>query len=168
DQELEGRLQRLERQLQRTRHTIDQFASNQGITRNELIAQLRDQAEIDVTEYLLLLRVASAEGIEITPDEVDAQIEREGTERGSRPAVIEIEKKNETRRSGVRYEMTKQRILDRIVERAHVERHGPSAGVQPAEGQVAGADPHSSNADTASEREPAAGESPAEGTGAED
>ena len=117
-EEVEGRKERLGRQLQRSRSSLEAFAASQGVTVDVVMQQMHDQAEEDVREYLLIHRIAADEGIEPTPEEVDAFIEEQGALSGKRPAIVELEKQNESRRNTAAYDVLKKRITDLAIQNA--------------------------------------------------
>ncbi|MDQ2731327.1 MAG: trigger factor [Armatimonadota bacterium] len=128
DQEVEGRMEKLQRQLQRSRSTMREYAASQGVDVDAIHQQMHDQAEADLREYLLIHRTAAAEGITVTDEEIDAHIEKEAIARGARPAIIQIEKQNEARRTAVTYELLKGRIMDVVLGSANITRQSQTFG----------------------------------------
>jgi trigger factor len=131
DQEVESRYRRLERTLQRNRMTVAEFAEAQGATVEQLLEQFHDEAHAFLSEYLLIHRVASLEGIEVTPAEVDEQIRQEGMARNALPAVIQIEQRTESRRNEAQYRLLQERTLDFVIANAKVTK--AATGSIPAE-----------------------------------
>lgn len=150
DQEVEGRQEKLQRQLQRSRSNMHAYAASQGVTVEAVLQQMQDQAEADLREYLLIHRIAVLEGITVTAEEIDAQIEKEAIERGARTAIIQIEKQNEARRSGVTYDLLKTRVMDIVLQNANITHQSQTFGQMSAAEQDAEPDPASElDSDTA-------------------
>ncbi|HET6383808.1 MAG TPA: trigger factor [Armatimonadota bacterium] len=120
DQQFETQVQSLERTLRRNRISLEQYAALQGVTKDALLQQQHDEAEQIITEYLLIHEIAHLEGIDPGPEEVDDQIEKEGRERGARPAVVELEKRDDARRSSARTRLIKERVMGLILENAEI------------------------------------------------
>lgn len=74
DRLVESRLSELRGQLQHAGITLDQFAQMQGTTLDEVRTQLRADATTRVREEIMLLEIVREEKIEVTNDEIEAEI----------------------------------------------------------------------------------------------
>jgi trigger factor len=74
--ENERLVQNFERTLARQRLSLDQYLQLTKKSPEELREELRPQAEANLRSYLLLREIGNAEGVQITPQEIDEEIER--------------------------------------------------------------------------------------------
>jgi trigger factor len=65
-----------EQSLARQRLSLDQYLQLTKKSADELREELRPQAEANLRSYLLLREIGNAEDVQITPQEIDAEIER--------------------------------------------------------------------------------------------
>jgi trigger factor len=65
-----------EQNLARQRLSLDQYLKLTNKGEGELRDEMRPQAEANLKSYLVLREIAKGEGIEVTPEEVEAEIER--------------------------------------------------------------------------------------------
>jgi trigger factor len=74
--ENERRVRNFEQSLARQRLSLDQYLQLTKKSADELREELKPQAEANLRSYLLLREIGNAEGVQITPQEIDAEIER--------------------------------------------------------------------------------------------
>lgn len=75
EKETEIRLGRLIQELERNSITVDQYLESQGIKRDDLYDNYKELARSAVAADLLLESVARAEGMEVTADDLQSEIE---------------------------------------------------------------------------------------------
>jgi trigger factor len=74
--EAERLVRNFEQSLARQRLSLDQYLKLTNKGEGELRDEMRPQAETNLKNYLVLREIAKSEGIEVTPDEVQAEIDR--------------------------------------------------------------------------------------------
>jgi trigger factor len=74
--ETERLLQNFERSLARQRLSLDQYTRLTDKTVDGLREELRPQAEANLRSFLVLREIGQAEGVKVTPEEVEAEIGR--------------------------------------------------------------------------------------------
>jgi trigger factor len=122
--ELAYRTNRFAQQLAMMRAPLDQYLEATGTTAEQLEADLRAQSERAVKAQLVLEAVAAAEGMDATPDEVEAEVARQAQRVGRSPEEI-----REALGGGdggvIRGDILRTKALAFLVEHAEV---GASAG----------------------------------------
>jgi trigger factor len=122
--ELAYRTNRFAQQLAMMRAPLDQYLEATGTTAEQLEADLRAQSERAVKAQLVLEAVAAAEGMDATPEEVEAEVARQAQRVGRSPE--EIRKALGGGDGGViRGDILRTKALAFLVEHAEV---GASAG----------------------------------------
>jgi trigger factor len=119
-EEVDGRLDRLQRDLQRKRSNLQTYAASKGVTPGEIVKEIHDEAEEDLRRYLLIHQIASQEGILVSPEEVSARIEMDGLSRGARPTIIKIEQTNETKQNETTFVLLKERVMALVRDNAKI------------------------------------------------
>jgi trigger factor len=74
--ENERLVRNFEQSLARQRLSLDQYLQLTKKSADELREELRPQAEANLRSFLLLREIGNAEGVQIAPHEIDAEIER--------------------------------------------------------------------------------------------
>jgi trigger factor len=121
--ELQRRAHDLEHRLQEQGATVSQYLEAVGQTEEELIAELKGQAANGVKADLALRAVADAEGIEVSDDEVDAEIarlaERYGS-KGTKPAQLRRQLERADQMPAVRSDVRKSKALEWLIETVEI------------------------------------------------
>ena len=76
EEEIDAMMRELERALQQRRMSMDDFLKLNRLTREQYREQVRPRAEQRLKRNLLLGAVATAENLDVTEEEINAQIER--------------------------------------------------------------------------------------------
>lgn len=119
--EFEHRIQHLNEDLKRSGLTIADYESQAGVTELELRRDLREQAARSVKAELLLEEVAREQEIEVTEEDMGAEIGYLAARGGSDPN--ELAKKIGQNASSIRTlasDVIKRKALDHVVEAADV------------------------------------------------
>ncbi|MDQ1395771.1 MAG: trigger factor, partial [Acidimicrobiaceae bacterium] len=119
DGELERRLHDLAHRLQQQGASIPQYLEATGQTQEQLLDEMREGAAESVKADLALRAVAEAEAIEVSDDEVDAEIERLAQRVGAKPAQLRKQLDRADQLPAVRSDVKKAKALEWLVE--HVE-----------------------------------------------
>jgi trigger factor len=117
--EMERRLQSLSHRLSHQGIDLARFLESVGDSQEEFVAQLRTEATNAVKADLGLRAVAESEGIEVTDEEVDQEIEDLARQRNKKPAAIRRELENEDQLPAVRSGIRKTKALEWLI--AHTE-----------------------------------------------
>jgi trigger factor len=94
--------------------------SIRAINWEEQMKGLRERAVIDMRTYILLARIAQAEGIQATDEEVDQEIARIAHERGERYEQLKARLTKEDSLSSIESRLINQKALKVIAESAEV------------------------------------------------
>jgi trigger factor len=94
--------------------------SIRAINWEEQMKGLRERAVIDMRTYIVLARIAQAEGIEATNEEVDQEIARIARERGERYEQLKARLTKEDSLSSIESRLINQKALKVIAESAEV------------------------------------------------
>ena len=110
-----------ERSLRNQRLDLDTYLRFMGQTMEEWEEQLRPQAEDRLTTALVLRKFAEQEGLEVAPEEIDAEIDRlmENSADESAAALRRMLNTDDSRES-LRSSLLNRKVLDRLVEMADV------------------------------------------------
>jgi trigger factor len=95
-------------------------ASQEGEFRHRLFHDMEPRAREQVRANLLLEAIARAEGLEVTDDEIAAEIEHHLSHAGSAAAQLRSLYADPSARIGLRLQMLRERALERVVEKANV------------------------------------------------
>jgi trigger factor len=126
--ENERLVQNFERSLARQRLSLDQYLQLTKKSPEELRQELRPQAEANLRSFLLLRKVGEAEGVQVTPGEIDEEIERMlGT-------VVDEEQKQARQileradqREDIEASLWHRRVVGMLMEWAQQEAEAPVA-----------------------------------------
>ena len=123
NEELQRRAHDFEHRLQEQGATLPQYLEAVGQTEEELINELRAQAASAVKADLALRAVADAEDIEVSDDDVDAEItrlaERYAT-KGTKPAQLRRQLERADQLPAVRSDVRKSKALEWLLDRVEV------------------------------------------------
>ena len=118
--ETERRLRDLSGRLGQQGATVEQYLEATGQEAQELVDSLKEQAVSAVKADLGLRAVADAQEIEVTDDEVEAEIARLAVRFGQKPAALRRELERGDGLQAVRSDLKKGKALEWLVEHAEV------------------------------------------------
>jgi trigger factor len=118
--EIERRLQDLAHRLQHQGASIQQWLEATGTSPEDLVANLRGEAESAVRADLAIRGVIDAEGITADDDEVDAEIERLAERFEQPPDQLRRELERAGRMSAVRSDVQRSKALEWLADHAEV------------------------------------------------
>ena len=117
--ELERRVEELSRRLGTRGVTLEQYMQVSGMTEEEFVASLRSEAIQAVKADLALGALAEAEGLQVTDEDVDKEIERLAERMSLKPADVRRQLERQEAIATVRSDVRKAKALEWLVE--HVE-----------------------------------------------
>lgn len=136
DQEVQHRLQRLVADAQQHGMEFEQFLQAAGTTAEELVSGLREEARRTVKAQLVVDAVGRAEGLEVTRDDLAAEIGRHAARLGRPPQELAEFMTRPDRIGALAGDAFRRRAIDRLVERVQVLSAPPEEDVEP-EGEPA-------------------------------
>ena len=119
DAEVERQIQDLGRRLEAQRATVADYLEATGITPEDFVANLRQQAVPSVKADLALRAVAEAENIEPTDEDIDTEVERLAAAYKMKPAQARKNLERADQMPAVRSDWKKSKALEWLLE--HVE-----------------------------------------------
>jgi trigger factor len=114
--ELEMMQQERERTLRNQRLDMDTYLSFIGKTEEEFQEQMRPRAEERLTRYLVLRKLAQEEGIEISPEEVQEEVDSLVSSAGEASAQLRRVLSSENARENIRISLLNRKVIKRLVE----------------------------------------------------
>ena len=121
--ELERRAHDLEHRLQEQGATVAQYLEAVGQTEEQLVDELKVQSANAVKADLALRAVADAEGIEVSDEDVDAEIarlaERYGS-KGTKPAQLRRQLERAEQLPAVRSDVRKSKALEWLLDTVEI------------------------------------------------
>ena len=123
-----------ERTLRNQRLDMDTYLQFIGQTEQEWSEQLRPQAEDRLATFLVMRKLAEQESIEVTPEDVDAEIDRL-TENSAEETVDNLRRvlNSEDSRESIRSSLLNRRVLGFLVEIARANDEPEVADSESAE-----------------------------------
>ncbi len=118
-QETERRWRELGHRLESQGTSIEDYARSSGVTLDDLVGRLREDATHAVKADLALRALADAEGLEATEAEIDEEIERAARRLGEPAAEVRRRLEQQDAIPTVRSDVRKAKALEWLVE--HVE-----------------------------------------------
>lgn len=118
--ETERRLRELSGRLAQQGANLEQYLEATGQEAQELVDSLKEQSVSAVKADLGLRAVAEAQDIEVTDEDVDAEIERLAQRFGEKPAALRRELERGDGFQAVRSDLKKGKALEWLVEHAEV------------------------------------------------
>ena len=112
------------RGLKSRRVDMDTYLKAIGKTEEELREELRPQAEERLTRYLVLRRLAKEEGIEVSADDIEAEIQKLISASGDSASKMRQTLSSENAKDSVRSSILTRKVMHRLVE--IVESRGDS------------------------------------------
>jgi trigger factor len=117
--EVENRLENLEHRLGHQGADIPTYLQATGMSQQQLLANLHAEAESVLKADLALAAVAEMEGLEVTDDDVEAEILRLAERRGEKPATVRRRLHDEGELPAVRSGIRRTKAMEWLV--AHTE-----------------------------------------------
>ncbi len=165
EEEIDAMMRDLERELQRRRMSMDDFLKLNRLTREQYREQVRPQAEQRLKRNLLLGAVAAAENLDVTAEEIKAQIERflNGAPSQSQASLRQV-LDTPAGRQMIANDILTEKTLNRLLQIARGEAEAPpEAEAEAAAPAAPGATAAEPVASAEPVGEPAASEEPAVG-----
>ncbi len=95
-------------------------ASQEREVRDRLVVEMEPRARQQVRANLLLEAIARAEGLEVSEDEIAAEIDQHVSHAGPSGEQLRSLYSDPSTRIGLRLQMLRERALDRVIEKANV------------------------------------------------
>jgi trigger factor len=122
--ELESMQQEQERMLRSQRVDMDSYLTYIGKTEEEFQEELRPNAQERMTRYLVMRKLAQEEGIEVTPEEVEEEVDSMVAAAGESAQQMRRYFSSESSRENIRGSLLNRKVLDRLVEIVQGSRDG--------------------------------------------
>ena len=120
EEEVRQRVHDLSHRLEEQRIGIDQFLQATGRSGDELVAEIRAEAHRSVKADLGLRSLAEAEALEVTEDELDAELEAMAVRMEVEPAELREQVARAGRTAAVRSEQRKAKALTWLLDHVDV------------------------------------------------
>ena len=114
--ELDKMYEERERTIRGRSLDMDSYLSYIGKTEDEWREQLRPQSELRLNTYLVLRKLAQQEGIEVTPEEIEAEIDSMLAESGDAGESVRRVLSGDSARESIRSSLLGRKVLGRLVE----------------------------------------------------
>ena len=114
--ELESMQQERERALSYQRLDLDTYLRFMGQTTEEWTEQLRPRAEERLNTYLVLRKLAEVEGIEVSTEDIQAEIDSALENAGDMKEAMEQSFSTDNARESIRSSLVNRHVLQRLVE----------------------------------------------------
>jgi trigger factor len=95
---------------------MDTYLRNAGKSREELRDEVRPNAQDRMTRYLVIRKLAQDENIEVSPDEIDAEVENLAASMGQSGESIREAFSTESARSSISSAILNRKVLERLAE----------------------------------------------------
>ena len=117
EHELDHAVERLSDRLKESGIPLDRYLAISNKSREQLREELRDDAKRRLSSALVLAEVAKAENIQISPEEIDAEINR-ATESLAEEEAAKVRPAFNTpeARNRISYDLWDRKVVDRLVE----------------------------------------------------
>jgi trigger factor len=123
--EMQARLEDLQLRLRQQGVTLDQYFSIMGRSPEDITNELRDGATEAVKVDLALRALAEAEGLEVSDDELDEELEKFAGQVGQDIETVRERFRAAGQLSGIRSSLQKNKALDWLLEHVEVvDEHG--------------------------------------------
>lgn len=114
--EVQAQVQQFRRQLAQQGMTLQQIGSSEAA----IAENMRPQATFNVKAFLLLEAIREAEGIDVTEEELEAEVKEMAEEQGQNPQRLRATMEKNNQLLLLRAQMREERILDFLMEQAEV------------------------------------------------
>ena len=105
-----------ERSLQNQRIPMETYLGYLGQTAEEFREQLRPTAEDRLTRYLVMRKLAEEENIEVSPEEVEEEIDSLVSSAGDSEEAMRRALSSESAKENVQSSLTDRKVLQRLVQ----------------------------------------------------
>lgn len=112
------RWDRVERQMMSQGMDPETYLQAQGKTRDEIIAESLDDAEREIRREAVLVAVADAEGVEVTDEELEAELEHMASHERTTPAKLLKRLRRDGRDEMIAADIRVRKAIDAIAEAA--------------------------------------------------
>ena len=102
--------------MRNQRLDMDAYLSYIGKTEEEWREQLKPQAEQRLHRFLVLRKLAQEEGIDVNPEELQAEIDTMITDSGESQDAIRQAFASDSARDSFRYSLIGRKVMQRLVE----------------------------------------------------
>ena len=136
--ELDRLYEEREREVRGQRLDMDTYLSYIGTTEEEWREQLQPQAERRLNHYLVLRKLAQNQGIDIDPEEVQAEIDSMLEESGDSEESMRRVLGSDNARESIRSSLLSRKVLGRMVEIIEGAVEDPAPPEQTAPEEVTG------------------------------
>ena len=127
EEEVDRIIQDLERHLADRGQTLQSYLEAQGKSLEELRAEQRPTAEERVKRALVLREVIEREGIEVSAEEIDAEIDAMAAVYGANADEARRQLSTEASRRSIRSRLLTRKAIDRLIEIATQPEEAPAA-----------------------------------------
>lgn len=139
EREIQSMQEERERMLRNQRLDLDTYLSYVGKTEEEFQEELRPVAEDRLNRQLVVRKLAQAEGLEVAPEEIEAEIEEMlANSAGENAGAMRRALNSESTRESIRGSLLSRKVMERLV--AIVQGPEPDAGQAAAEAAAAASD----------------------------
>lgn len=118
--EVQHRLSHLLNDLREAGVTVERYLQSQNATEDQLVAAYRKSAEKSIAAELVLEAVAKAEGLEVTEDEINDEIEKLAERVNGEAAVLRKQLEDSGRVTQLAGDILSRKALNFLVEQAEV------------------------------------------------
>ena len=118
--ELNGRMQDLGMRLQAQGMGLEQYLTMTGRTQEQLIDELRENAETSARVDLALRAVVAAESIECTDEDIDAEIEEVAERVEEKPEEVRRKLEQNDQLPAVRSDISKRKALEWLLDNVEI------------------------------------------------
>ncbi|MSQ05752.1 MAG: trigger factor [Dehalococcoidia bacterium] len=121
-QELDMMREERQRSLRNQRIDMDTYLSIMGKTEEEYTEQLRPQAEERLRRHLVLQKLAQEEGIQVSPEEVQAEVDTLASSSGAQEQAMRRALAASSAQESVRSSVQVRKVLLRLVDMVQQEK----------------------------------------------
>ena len=115
----------VENKYQRLRQMLGMNPGDGGELDSDLRDKLRASSLDEVRGQLLLDAIATAENIEVAPEELDERVARVARAQGQAPGRLKQEMERDGRLDSLQFQVRQEKTLDKLVEHAEVTEREP-------------------------------------------
>lgn len=116
EREAEHLLGEQERRLAENKIGVNEYLKSVGKTREQVLDEIKPEAERRVIRSLVLTKLKEQEGIAVAPEEVAQSIQEMAASAGERAQRVQRALDNERTRSAIESSLATRKTLDRLVE----------------------------------------------------
>ncbi len=116
ERELNGMYEERERSMRNQRIDMDTYLSYIGKTEEEWREQLKPQAEQRLNSYLVLRKLAKEEGIEVSSEDIQAEIESMLTESAGSEEATRQALSSDSAKDSIRSMVFNRKVIQRLVQ----------------------------------------------------